>query len=508
VAISPLRCSPDDVEALLTPNCTDCACQKDVWVPVAALPLLAVGDLWQDGRLVVSPDYDVESFSSLRIESDTTDFVKAGLAIDEKFLIPLGIHPWHRPHTQAYCVLVECGNGCRLLIPCVEIIRFYFGSSGNLIQRLFSVPLAKETLWSSKSFHPSDQHMHLVLAAGLSGVSASDVARIAGSQPAWRSAAGIHASCQKAAASGMPAYPYTGFPFEGDTDLVASGMWLPFGEERAATFLAYRLRSCSHAFPFRSLSYEMPKRSNRGKQSRIGNPNQAPAFRVAQRSAHAQTVHDDPSVRKSQRSRGFAEKNRFPDLLRKPVWKEKIEGFENFDVYLLRRDGSIEQVAFGEPGGSSEAAGIDATLQTKSGVQSSKQPSLPHFVCKALAQVRRDVAAAGNHDATVQVVCPESKSSPVFFLPIVVDENGEITPELLFSEELGQVRQRRGCFVEVVGRGKAPDLLAIVEGRVAISFATVVTVAELDVHSLIRYLFTLGGSHTSLLVPTDPPPMR
>jgi len=492
VAISPLRCKPDDAEALLAPDCTDCACQREVWVPVAALPLLAIGDLWQDGRLVASPDYDVETLNGLRIESDTVNFVKAGLAIDEKFLIPLSVHPWHRPHTQAYCVLVECGDGCRLLIPCIEIIRFYFGSSGNLLQRLFSAPLAKETLWSSKSFSLADQHMHLVLAAGLSGASASDIGRIAGSQPAWRSAAGIHASCQKAAASGMPVHPYTGFPFEGNTSLVASGVWLPFGEEHAATFLVYRLRSCSHAFPFRSLSYETPKRTGRGTRNGKKNPDKDPAFSAALRSNHAQTVHDDPSAHKSQRSRGFAVKNRFPDLLRKPVWKEKVEDFENSDVFLLRSDGSIEQVAFGEPGGSSEATGIDAALQAESGVKSPKRPSLPRFVRKALTLIRRDVAAAGNHDATVQAICPEGRSFPVFFLPIVVDEDGVITSELQFSEESGQVRQRRGCFIEIVGRRKAPEPLAIVEGKDSQSPSAVVTVDGPNVHSLIRLLLTPG----------------
>uniref|UniRef100_UPI0035B488CB hypothetical protein n=1 Tax=Thauera aminoaromatica TaxID=164330 RepID=UPI0035B488CB len=43
---------------------------------------------------------------------------------------------------------------------------------------------------------------------------------------AWRSAAGIHISCQKAAASGQVAYPYTGFPFEGETNLAVTGVWL------------------------------------------------------------------------------------------------------------------------------------------------------------------------------------------------------------------------------------------------------------------------------------------
>lgn len=156
--------------------------------------------------------------------------MKAGLAIDEHFLLPLGQHPWHRNHTQSYCVAVTLADGRRLLVPCVELIRFYFGSSSNLLQRLFTGPLRPEMLWTSKRADTENRHLHLVLANRLSGTSAADIGRIAESGLAWRAAAGIHASCQKATAQRHPAYPYTGFPFEGTTDLVASGIWLPFGE--------------------------------------------------------------------------------------------------------------------------------------------------------------------------------------------------------------------------------------------------------------------------------------
>jgi hypothetical protein len=305
VAISPLRCEPNDAEALLQPGGTDHMHQREVWAPVAVLPLLAIGDLWQGGRLIASPSYHAETFRSVQIVPGTTSFVKAGLAVDEKFLIPLHAHPWHRPHTQAYCVAVSLGGDRRLLIPCVEIIRFYFGSSSNLLQRLFSMPLNAEALWSSKSFDPGSRHMHLVLAPGISGASASDVGRMAGDRLAWRSAAGIHISCQKAAASGQVAYPYTGFPFEGETNLAVTGVWLPFGDEPRATFLAYQLRSCSHAFPFRSLSYETSRRNAQGARSPESSRNATGVRHVSEISLRTKTVDDDPSARKSQHSKGF-----------------------------------------------------------------------------------------------------------------------------------------------------------------------------------------------------------
>lgn len=496
VAISPLRCEPNDAEALLQPGGTDHMHQREVWAPVAVLPLLAIGDLWQGGRLIASPSYHAETFRSVQIVPGTTSFVKAGLAVDEKFLIPLHAHPWHRLHTQAYCVAVSLGGGRRLLIPCVEIIRFYFGSSSNLLQRLFSMPLNAEALWSSKSFDPGSRHMHLVLAPGISGASASDVGRMAGDRLAWRSAAGIHISCQKAAASGQVAYPYTGFPFEGETNLAVTGVWLPFGDEPRATFLAYQLRSCSHAFPFRSLSYETSRRNAQGARRPESSRNATGVRHVSEISLRTKTVDDDPSARKSQHSGGFPTKRRFPDLLRKPVWKEKIESLASAEVFLIRSNGSIEQVAFGEPDGSSDAAGIDLATQPEAGPPMHKKPPLPHFVRKTLARIRRETTANGKKDRTIRVIDPKERAVPVFSLAVAVDEDGEVLPELLFSDEAGRVRQRRACFAEVIECGVALRQLAIIEERNAQSAALVVQVREPSIHQLTQSLL----KHLSMIV--------
>jgi hypothetical protein len=333
--------------------------------------------------------------------------------------------------------------------------------------------------------------MHLVLAAGLSGVSASDVARIAGDRLAWRSAVSIHISCQKAAASRQAVYPYTGFPFEGDTNLSVTGVWLPFGDGPESTFLAYQLRSCSHAFLFRSLSYEALRYDNQSARN-PGRGSDTKNVRHFDRiSTRPKTVDDDPCARKAQRSRGFTTKNRFPDLLRKPIWKEKIECFGSTNVFLMCADGSIEQVAFGEPGGSTEAAGIDATTQPETGTLSLKQHPLPHFVRRALTQIRCEIVGNDNSDTALQIIRPKGMSVSVFFLPIVVDKDGELLPELMFVGEAGRVRQRRACFAEFVKRGKVRQCFAIVEERDTQSTVSVMEMDEPSIHGLMHNLLGL-----------------
>lgn len=476
VSLSALRCDPSDHAALLLPDSTDHQHSHEAWVPVAALPILAIGDLWQQGQQVASPGYQKESFKGLRITHETTAFVKAGLAIDEHFLLPLSHHPWHRLHTQSYCVAVAIADGRRLLVPCLELIRFYFGSSSKLLQRLFTSPLTAGALWTSKRFNQANRHLHLVLASRLSGASAADIGRIAENQFAWRSAAGIHASCQKASVQRHPAYPYTGFPFEGVTNLVASGIWLPFGDQECATFLAYRLHSCSHQFPFKSLSYEAADR--KAWHDKAGGHNsEGGGFSRERKQAKSEAVNSDPGANKAQRSTFFRGQHRFPDLVRKQVWREKLEAMPKADVFLRRADGSLEAVAFGESDGSSTVTGLDVVQDSADRDSPEASASLPNFVGHGLKIIAEDPKHPPP-DAEIKVVCPAGKTVPVFSLPIVIDEDGEIAGKLLFTAETGSVRQRRACFVEA-RKGSALRHYVIVEGHTRLTQPTVLVVPNL-----------------------------
>lgn len=462
VSLSPLNCDPADQVALKSPDCSDHHHQHDAWPPISALPMLAIGDIWHEGRRIAAPDYQTESFKRLRIAPDTTAFVKSGLAIDEHFLLPLAQHPWHRSHTQSYCVAVDMDEGRRLLVPCVELIRFYFGSSSNLLQRLFTGPLRQETLWVSKRLNPANHHLHLVLANRISGASATDIGRIAESSLAWRAAAGIYASCQKATVQRHPAYPYTGFPFEGTTDLTASGIWLPFGDQPDSTFLVYRLRSCSFPFPFRSLSYEASDRKVWRDRNGGGNDKEPNVTR--KRSSPADKAADgDPGANKAQRRGTFRDSRQFPDLTRKQIWREQIEAVPKPDMFLRRSNGSLEQVAFGEGDGCADAAGMDACEPSTASSAPDQETQLPRFVKVALKTLA--TATDFGPDAHVVLVRPIGKQEIVFSLPMVVDEEGEIANGLLYFRRDGQVRQRRACFVEVKAEVTVPRHLLVVEGQ-------------------------------------------
>ena len=458
VAFSPLVCDKEDQAALLLPSATDHHHQKEVWLAISALPILTLGSLWQKGLKIAEPEYQLEVFRDLQINPETTSFIKAGKDIDGNFVLPLGNHPWHRLQTYAYCVMVSLPDGRRLVIPCMELIRFYFGSSGNFVQRLFTEPLGANTLWSSKKLDVKTQGLHLVLADRLSGVSASDIGRIAGSQFAWRSAAGIYSSCMKASTQNLPIYPYTGFPFEGKTDLGVSGVSLPFGDKESNTFLVYQINTCTHPFPFKKLTYDLADSQVRVVNGCDGKSKTGGASRGG--SDKAEVVNTEPGSNRAQRNAAFNSKIKFPDLTKKPVWRIKAEAIESADVFLRKADGALEQIAFGESGYGTDHAGLD--LRQSSPGQKEDDEPLPQFVIDGLKMLAED-PQYGAVGCELKVMCPPGKRSPIFNLPYIVNEDGEIEERSMFMKEDGGVRQRRGCQISAIKSGKRNVSVCLLE---------------------------------------------
>lgn len=447
---------------LSSPNIvTDDGDQREAWLPIGTLPMVGIGDIWQNGEKIAQPNYQQESFG-IYVAGSSTNIIKAGMSIDEHFVLPLNEHRWHRGATQSYCVCISMKDGKRLIVPCMELISFYFGTSSNVLHKLFTGLLREETLWREKSFDSSTGHLHIKLANRISGASASDVGRIALSKEAWRSAAGIYASCVTATSQKRPAYPYTGFPFTGPTTLKVCGRWISFAGEPGSTFVVYRLQSCSHRFPFDSLSYEVdaPK-AHWSAQNQGNNTGDTKGDRVWARSNTGKpTVSShDPDIRKSGSTRMTFGTSKFPDLNHKSVWLEKIDTTGTSGIFIKHADGSVEQVAFGEGGHGGQGRETDLVhADAKRGHEPSKY-KLPGFVTLGIKIATAAASTLGN-EAFAKVVIALGCSEPVFPLPRIVDEDGVIDPITNCDNADQTIRQRRACFLRI--EDMVGDLLQLV----------------------------------------------
>ncbi len=275
------------------------------------------------------------------------------MPLNGKYLLPLNEHPWHVLQTQSYCLSVSLLKGNRIIIPCIELVRFYFGSSSKLLHLLFTRQISEENFWKSKHYDESSRHLHLKLASGISGMSSTDIGRISLDRNAWNAARLIYDTCLAASVRGELVYPYTMFPFIGDTNLIASGKWISCGDTPDATFVVYKLQSCSHPFPFKSLTYEIANskkiNTKKNNSSHDVHENQGlPSF-VSSASVKSQTLSDTDSGNSRLSKEHWTKSNiRFPDLLKKKVWRELYDTADPPSIIFTKHTAQDESVSVGE----------------------------------------------------------------------------------------------------------------------------------------------------------------
>lgn len=448
-----------DPSVLLSPLCTRSAqFQKRVWVSVGTLALLRIGDIWRDSQLVLRPDYELEKFDNVQISKDSTSLVKAGLKLDEGgFLPPLSEHPWHLQCTMSYCLMVQLPESRRMLIPSLELVRFYFGSSSNLLSKLFLPPLKRESLFSSAMLDPKTRKLQIDLAERMSGASAADIGRVSMDPVAAHAARIIGASCLRASTSGQLIYPQAIFPYEGTTDLIASGKWLSHGDAPRSTFLVYSLRSCSHPFPFRSLQY-----NTLGGSSRPNSPSEGESTddstkanrRAASDPKDQSLVERDASNLLSRKTNYFREPSRFPDLDKKPIWRNKMSFTPTSEEAPCGSAGqSVDSAAVGDVGSNQRVRPVDLAVITNAANWNLN--SVPPFL-------RNTVAALGRLEGvSVELLTQSQHDGWTAPISVLANLDGEVDPRLMIVNTNGELRMRRAAIFALKRKSKHWHIVVI-----------------------------------------------
>lgn len=397
------------------------------WVSVATMSLLRIGDLWQGQRLFHRPALEFETFKALEVNPFTVKDVRAGAKLeDDNHLLPFSEHPWHSECTQSFCSRVTLPDGRLLVIPAMELIRFYFGASSKLLSTLFRTDLKRDLLYERVNIDDTTGYMVLDLAVGMPYASASDIARIAGNPNAWAAALYVGLSCLKGSVEQKVAFPAAKFPFRGRTDLQVHGQWLSRGTRARQIFIVNRIVSCSHPFPFQKLTFNLdgpsqgPKgggRSSRGSASgRSGKPKK-PGL-----------VEQDASAQLAPHTYTFRRERRFPDLAGKFIGARRT-----LEAKGPSRAGApsdpISSLALG-------CTGTSARVREAVLVEDLPRTAIPDFlkpVVEALLQLQ---------GVQVQLLTGDADHGSTLPVGLLFDEDGVIEDGLLI-EQNGHSRPRQ-----------------------------------------------------------------
>jgi len=402
--------------------------------------MLQIGDIWKEGRLWQSPDYEIANFKQLVVGRDTSTLIKAGLPDEAtgQYYLPVDVHPYHMKFTQSYCAHVEAED-CKIVIPCAELLRFYFGSSSTLVSRLFDAPFRDENFWIGKQESDAAGLAKLQLAPGISGRSATDVGRIAFSTMGRAAAELVGNSCVVATVQGEAAYVKAVFPFNGRTDLSASGIWIPMMGKERGTFLVFRLRSCSHPFPFSELKYTSERAPVRPAHSSKSAAEQAanPSVILARRRQDAKVLSNvEPDRTKRSRGLGLHLGGiQFPDLARKPVLR--IDSEAPPTVKISQHGVSIiDTSSVGGEGGPApfqpiELSVTDATRLLNDGTLVGPKSRFALILLQVLQRIGQDLNVLS---VDIIRLSQRQRFDYLSTMPQIVDENGEYSASCLVME--------------------------------------------------------------------------
>jgi hypothetical protein len=436
-------------------------------VPIHWMRLLRLGDIWENGTHVGTEPLEHVAFTRLTVDQLTAAIAPCGRSTEgpgreRRHDLPFAAFDRHAPHTQAFMVRVQVQPNVALLVPSMELVRFYFGTSGALLGNIFSGAFAKHRLYTYAYRNPHSGVARLTLAPGIHGIAASTVARIAFDVIARRQFNSIVNTGVSASVSGRPWYPRMGFPFEGETDLTCEGVWLDLGDER--TFVVSRLLSCSHPFPFSKLFYEAPAPSTAPLQSAPGSrPADGGPKPGAPEVVIRQAAQDNklaPAVVAP--ARAESEAVPFPDLVNKQIARIRESGSRGGRAASLAAkdgEGPIELAhGLGRSGSSRPLEVVESGVPVSTGLR----------VPKSLADLLSELRKMGDASVDVQARWPTA-SAPVRFEVDAPEGQrlGVWQSMLVFPAPGDYERQIRLLAAEDSVRAGSPDLVAFDDSGVS-----------------------------------------
>jgi hypothetical protein len=455
----------------------------EIQVPIAQLFALHLGSIWQDKVRQDECSQAIER-RDISFGSERAIPCSVGVTLEDElngiFMLPFSEFHYHSNHTKGWCLRVAMPRAI-YIFPALELIRFYFGSSGSLLKHVFNPGFGLPRIASQVQLNSG--LAKVTLAHDIPATSAADVARIAFDPRASAFAKLIGSSLQAASATDANAklYPRATLPFSGRTEMKVIGIPVQ-PESITPRFVVQRIISCSAAFPFKELQYvasgQVKKRVEHVpaiQQTACGDP-VSNLIRI--RSAPGVLTNTEPKKSKATQRLAFEDENRFPDLSRKPV--SRVDGEMPRQVQISH----LPPVAFGSTGdGNSTSHGLrcEPTLITdqRKLLWKFKTPSAEWASFFSLIGWLSDQTSV-EHLCFVPI---DSRQAQPHYctLPELIDEDGVLINDTLNVDG----RHRLASAVNMFIAGRPVALLSLAPTTMCNSIAVMV---------LVNYSFVSGGA--------------
>lgn len=241
-------------------------------IGVGQLPYVTIGSVWHRGR---PQPTNSAAAHHICLHLDTRRIRYVSLS-ELSTVIPKERYAfggnWPFAATTQFAAIEVNGDPYAVLIPVIELIRFYYASSTRLSQALFWGEYAK-SINSQRCGQIVDGPYRVHLRKWMRDSDAWILARFHASKEMQEEVKRLYKGMQFASANGMTAYPAPfrdmkcGFPFLGMTTIEAVHVPLPNQSGHSKRVLLLRLLRCSAPFPFDQLLCDRDNRNLKGVDS-------------------------------------------------------------------------------------------------------------------------------------------------------------------------------------------------------------------------------------------------
>ncbi|WP_045689556.1 hypothetical protein [Hymenobacter sp. AT01-02] len=262
----------DVVRGLKPYNATNYTGQhRTVQVGHAFLPLMEIGSIWHQKRLVFSPATGRHPDTTMAVSiADSQQGYNIPLHALSQRIDPISrFPPYRHPNgslLSSLCYVLDSQdftirNGERidlLILPPAEILRFYYCGSANLLKQVLSngIPYEQVYLREATRYDPVTQELYIRMRGHLRDSDAHFVGRLAGDQTAHQVTTELGKRIQQNLINHRQSYLEAGLPFTGQTKLHVTGKWIKtLTDPKSWAFMVYTIVSCSAKLPYRHLHY-------------------------------------------------------------------------------------------------------------------------------------------------------------------------------------------------------------------------------------------------------------
>lgn len=233
-------------------------------IGVGVLPLVWIGSVWRNGHLV---EENIEPpTSDFVVDTTHAKFIKLSSTVDKggkSYQIlplhqyPVGIEAWKRINSSLLIALPYKGDPIGLLIPALEVIRFYYIYSSYSARAIFFGQYEK-LLREPTTFDSATGVVKTFLHWFCKQSDAWLLARYKASPLMQERAIKIHEWNQLENINKFSSEPINAsfFPFDGKSRLTAECKQI-VGDDGVKRFIAVRLKRCSAAMPFSDVHLEV-----------------------------------------------------------------------------------------------------------------------------------------------------------------------------------------------------------------------------------------------------------